>query len=381
VEQKPGINRYFQAFDCSQVNFDFKRTKVAMYHKVKILWAVYFLLGGFCPLLAQQKDSSLPGEREWIEGLLKQNKVPAVGIGIIKEGALTEIKVYGELKKGTPAPYNTIFNVASLTKPVVAMLTLTLVNKGLWKLDEPLSRYWTDPDVVADPRSKTLTSWHVLTHQTGFMNWRWLHKTKKLTFDVDPGTKFGYSGEGFEYLKHALEHKFRKSLIQLVDTFLFSPLQMSETKFVWDSTVDERRFALWHDAAGNNAYTTYKRKDASAADDLLTTIEDYGKFSIAVLKGFGISPALFKNMVTPHAQIKKGDYMGLGWEVMPALRNEEYAMLHTGSDQGVQALVILLPLTKEGMIIMTNSDNGYKLYYSLIPQMLSLGKEIMARAN
>ena len=63
-----------------------------------------------------------------LPGWMKESNVPAVGIGIIENGKLRYTKVFGELKKGTPAPPNTIFQVASLTKPVVEILTLQLVD-------------------------------------------------------------------------------------------------------------------------------------------------------------------------------------------------------------------------------------------------------------
>ncbi|MEA2465793.1 MAG: hypothetical protein QOJ98_3540, partial [Acidobacteriota bacterium] len=111
-------------------------------------------------------------DAQTIEAALKENKVPALGVAVIRDGRLREVKVYGELAAGVPAPYDTIFNVASLTKPVVTMLTLRLVSVGKWDLDEPLANYWTDPDVASDPRAKQLTTRHVLTHRTGFKNWR-----------------------------------------------------------------------------------------------------------------------------------------------------------------------------------------------------------------
>ena len=76
--------------------------------------------------------------------------VPAVGIGLIENGKLKFIEVYGEHQKGNPAPKNIIFNVASITKPVVALTTLKLVLNGNWDLDEPLYHYWVDPDIKND---------------------------------------------------------------------------------------------------------------------------------------------------------------------------------------------------------------------------------------
>src|SRR5688572_8038368 len=91
------------------------------------------------------------------EAAPKEQKVPAVEVGVVRDGRGREVKVYAELADGVPAPYDAIFNVASLTKPVVTMLTLRLVSMGKWDLDEPLAKYWTDPDVAADPRAKQLT--------------------------------------------------------------------------------------------------------------------------------------------------------------------------------------------------------------------------------
>ena len=151
--------------------------------------------------------------------------MPVLGLGIIEDGKLKQIKVFGEIGKGQAAPYNTIFNVASLTKPVTAIVALKLVSLGKWNLDEPVYKYWTDPDIAHDPRNKKLTTRIILSHQTGFPNWRWLSDSKKLNFQFDPGTQYQYSGEGFEYLKKALEKKFHKSLPQLANELIFQPLK------------------------------------------------------------------------------------------------------------------------------------------------------------
>ena len=141
-----------------------------------------------------------PADDDQIQKLLDENKIPALGVGVIRGGKLQQVKVFGKFRRGEPASFNTIFNVASLTKPVLALLTLKLVSAGKWDLDEPLDKYWVDPDLRNDPRHKRLTTRLVLSHRTGFANWRWLNKSKKLEFDFEPGTKYQYSGEGLEYM-------------------------------------------------------------------------------------------------------------------------------------------------------------------------------------
>jgi CubicO group peptidase (beta-lactamase class C family) len=213
---------------------------------------IYFLiLIAICNLSAQQKEKAFIDYQKKVQAWLTMYKVPAVGIGVIEEGKLRQIMIFGDLKKNDPAPYNTIFQVASLTKPVTTILTLKLVSMGLWQLDEPLSNYWVDPDVENDPRHLKLTTRHVLTHQTGFDNWRWLNKSHKLTFNFDPGTNYNYSGEGFEYLRQTLEQKFKMPMEHLADSLLFRPLNMNDTRFVWDDEIDTSRFAAPHDTLQN----------------------------------------------------------------------------------------------------------------------------------
>lgn len=311
-----------------------------------------------------------------ILNLLNENKIPALGIGVIKAGQLKQVKVYGELKKGETAPFNTIFNVASLTKPVVAMVILKLVSLGKWNLDEPLDRYWIDPDIKDDPRHKKLTTRLILSHQTGLPNWRWLNKSKKLEFAFEPGTSFQYSGEGFEYLRKALESKFRNPMERLVDELIFKPLEMHDTRFVWDAGMNDKRFAIGYDKQGN-AYKIIKNSKANAADDLLTTVEDYGKFLVSVLNGDGLSKEILNEMIRHQIKTKGNKYFGLGWEIYD-LGNGESALSHGGSDEGVQTLVFLLPKSKQGLIIFTNSDNGTNVYLKLITEHLKdFGKQII----
>ena len=73
-----------------------------------------------------------------IRDFIKENNIPALGVGVIEKGQIEQIRLYGEIKPGVKAPYNAIFNVASLTKPVTSLVTLKLVRMGDWDLDKPL---------------------------------------------------------------------------------------------------------------------------------------------------------------------------------------------------------------------------------------------------
>jgi len=311
-----------------------------------------------------------------LETWLKENKVPILGLGLINQGKLQEIKVIGDLKSRERAPYNTIFNVASLTKPITALVTLKCISLGKLSLDEPIYKYWTDPDLKNDQRVKLLTIKHILSHQTGFTNWRGNSENGKLHFKFTPGTQYLYSGEGYEYLRKVLEIKFKKSLNQLATELIFEPLKMKDTKYYWDENTDEDRVALGYDINGIS-YETYKRKTENGADDLLTTIQDYGTFLISVLNSQGLSDSIFKEMQTNQISTKNGKHFGLGFEKYD-FKDGNYALSHGGADKGVQTIVFIFPKTKQGILIFTNVDDGYKVYEKILTHYLGdYGKEII----
>jgi len=302
------------------------------------------------------------------ERWLKQKNIPTLGIGYIEDGKINKISVFGELEKGKKAPKNTIWNVASLTKPIVTLITLKLVNSGQWNLDEPIYKYWIDPDVKEDKHHKQLTTRHILSHQTGFKNWRWHDETSqnKLKFYFEPGSNYQYSGEGFEYLKKALENKFKCSLNELADSLIFKPLKMDDTRFYWDKKMDESRFAKWHSTTGE-VYETHKTTEVSAADDLLTTVADYTTFIQHILNGADLSTVLQKELTEEQVRINSLKYWGLGFWIDENInKNSDIALVHGGDDIGVHTIAFMIPNTKQGLVIFTNSDNGTAAFMDVI---------------
>ena len=251
---------------------------------------------------------------------------------------------------------------------------------GVLELDEPVSNYWIDPDVADDPRHLKLTPRYLLTHQSGFDNWRNQTVGKKLVFNFEPGTSSKYSGEGFEYLRRTLEKKFNMPLQQLADSILFKPLNMKDTKYTW-AGIDEPRYALAHDKEGKFIDWTFEREkntEACAADLLKTTVEDYCKFGISVMEADGISEEIFNDMITPH--IKRSNLsQGLGWGIYHGLSNGEYALYHSGHDDGVHSIILLLPESKRGIVVFTNGENGRKVYREAIINSFDIGEELFNR--
>jgi len=171
-----------------------------------------------------------------------------------------------------------------------------------------------------------------------------------------------------EYLRKALENKFQKSLQQLANELIFQPLKMSDTRYICDKNVDTTRLAIGYDKDGN-AYKTIKNDTPNGADDLLTTIEDYGNFLISVLNADGIEKKVYNEMISKQVASSKRKHFGLGFEIYD-LGHNEFALSHGGSDKGVQTIFFILPKTKQGLLIFTNSDTGVNVYEKILKHYL-----------
>jgi CubicO group peptidase (beta-lactamase class C family) len=203
-----------------------------------------------------------------------------------------------------------------------------------------------------------------------------------LKFDFAPGERFGYSGEGYEYLRRALEAKFKMSLNRLTDSVLFRPNHLTDTRFIWDQTISLERFAVGHDTTGR-PYDVYKNQEANGANWLMTTISDYTRFSAMVIRKGQLSPGIFEQMITPLTTVNasKQVYWGLGWAIIKGLKNEEYALMHGGGGQGVACSVILLPESKQGLVVLTNGDRGSEICNKILMHYFDCGEEILSRVR
>ncbi|WP_266180509.1 serine hydrolase domain-containing protein [Dyella humicola] len=300
--------------------------------------------------------------------LLADNGVPSVSIAHIEHGKVVFVAAYGSQSPGVPATEATLYNVASLTKPVTAQVMLRLVSEGKVSLDEPMYTYWLDPDIARDERAKLLTPRYSLSHQTGFPNWRRM-TGGVLTFKRPPGQAFGYSGEGYEYMKRFAENKLRTPFETLAETQVLQPLGMTDTAYTGRPWF-KGRIAVPTNAQGKVLEPEIADK-AFASDMLYTTARDYAKFMQAVLDDTGLTPAVAQERIRIQVRekipkcmpIKTGcpddEGMGLGWEVIRF--GDDTYLMHDGSDEGVATLVYLSLKDRNGTVILTNSDNGKKL--------------------
>jgi CubicO group peptidase (beta-lactamase class C family) len=331
----------------------------------------------FAPLAKSEKliaqlEKSIPQ-------LMKDGEVPGLSIAIIKDAKVIWQQSFGVANSATKQPVNenTIFEAASLSKPVFAYAVLKLVEKGKLDLDTPLVKYLPKPYLETDERAGLITTRMVLTHTTGFPNWA---MGQPLKTQFNPGERFSYSGEGFVYLQKVVEHVTGLQLDALMQREVFEPLGMTSSSFVWMDKYENLK-ATGHDSAGN-AKPLRKYSQAIAAGSLHTTTADYAKFVVAMMKGKGLKKETFKQMLGQQTKVDEGCsnciankpvgkfsnsiFWGLGWGLQQTENGK--AFWHWGDNNGdTHCFVIASEKQKSGVLIFTDSANGH----SIIPEIVS----------
>lgn len=320
-------------------------------------------------LAMKSVDASVP---TW----LAEHGVPSIAVAYIEDGAVQWTRVYGQQSAGVPATASTLYNVASLAKPVFAEVVLRLVADGRLSLDEPLATHWVDPDVSGDPRHEELTLRLALSHRTGFPNWRY-QDGGQLRFKANPGTALGYSGEGYEYAKKFIEKKVGMPFDSLARRYVLDPFRMANTSFT-RQTWFEHRIALPNGPEGTYGNPSFQ-SPASAADDLYTTVGDYAAFLVGVMNRTALSRDVANARDSLHVVNRSAmppcdstvvSYcprrigMGLGWEILEF--PDQIVRLHTGGDWGESAMAFYFPKRRAGAVVLTNGARGMKLILGVI---------------
>ncbi len=346
-----------------------------------ILIAFLFVLVLSCGSKKDHSESTEKKHQDPFEKLAENiplwmefHDVPSISVSVIEEGKLVWSGVFGQQDATTQATDSTLYLSASIAKPLTAEIFLRLASMGEVSLDEPMAPYWLDPDIADDPRSQLLTPRHVLTHQTGFKNWRRM-TGGVLRFERQPGVKMGYSGEGLRYLVRFVEKKLGRPFNDLASEVLFAPEKMNHTA-LQDQDWYQGRLAWPYFPEGRWMEPVPVEK-AFGAGGLRTTTADYAKFILSVMNGTSVNEELRKEQfqislnqnehclesaTVPEACPEQLGF-GLGWYVYAF--EDDTIIGHTGANMGERTLAVFSPAKQSGLVAMSNGSNGNHVIYKV----------------
>jgi CubicO group peptidase (beta-lactamase class C family) len=246
-----------------------------------------------------------------VSGLMKAADVPGVGLALFNHGKIVYLKAYGfrDKEKHLPLTVDSVMSGASFTKAAFAYMVLQLADKGTLDLDKPVYQYLPKPlpeypnyaDLTNDARYKRITARMLLSHASGFPNWRAFEDDRKLKIHFEPGSRYAYSGEGIDLLQLIVESVTNRPLEELMQTFVIQPFGMIRTSMVWQDRFDGD-YANGYDEYGRSL-GPQKRPKADAAGSMLTTPRDFASFLQAVMAGKGLSNRMREQMLSPQIRI------------------------------------------------------------------------------
>ncbi|HKB71869.1 MAG TPA: serine hydrolase domain-containing protein [Thermoanaerobaculia bacterium] len=246
-----------------------------------------------------------------VRSLMQAGRVPGLGLALVREGRLAYVNAYGmaNVEKNRPLAADTVMYGASLTKLAFAYMVMQLVDEGVIDLDRPIAAYLKKPlpdypkyaDLAGDSRWKALTARILLSHTSGFPNFRFLNPDEKLDFKFDPGTRYAYSGEGINLLQFVIEEGLGRDVGAEMQRRVFERFAMKRTSMTWrDDFADN--VADGYGVDGKPQPHDH-RSHVRAAGSMDTTIADFARFLAGLVRGDGLSPASRAEMLRPQIAI------------------------------------------------------------------------------
>lgn len=313
--------------------------------------------------------------------LLENPGVKAISVAVIQDARVVYREVVGMVDPTSKQAVNerTVFRGASLSKPVFAFLVMKLAEEGILDLDRPLVQYLDRPlpefadyrDLEADDRYRLLTARIILSHRSGFPNWRIMNPGRRLDFKFTPGEQFKYSGEGYRLLQMILEQITGKAFNDLAREKVFGPLAMNSASYLWERRFDGN-FAV-DLGTGLRSLILQTKTVPNSAGSLLSNAADYARFLAAVIAGQGLKRGSVETMLKRHVGVtstslhapqgtdpgirEKIDLgWGLGWGRFRCPAGE--AVFHTGREEGCDCYAVYFLEHGIGLVVFSVTNES-----------------------
>ena len=333
----------------------------------------------------ERKIVALPGPRPGprlapLAERMRDMRIPAVSVAFIEDGRVKWARAFGEAVAGSGrrATPGTRFQAGSMSKAVAAAGALRLVDRGRLSLDEDVNlrlRAWRVPPAPPALSSGKVTLRRLLSHTAGLtlsaypgygagraaptlvqsLRGETPAATAPVRLFAAPGARLAYSGGGYSVAQLLMTEAAGADFPRLMQRILLRPAGMGRSVF---GIPDGGDFAGGHDANGVPIAGGGNFYPEMAAAGLWTTPSDYGRFLIALQEARAggrnalLKPATALAMTTPLL----ADY-GLGVTVME--RGGRPIITHGGANEGFECrFVAFLDGSRQGLVIMTNGDNG-----------------------
>jgi CubicO group peptidase (beta-lactamase class C family) len=332
--------------------------------------AIFALLIGAYLIWALQNlqlDSAKPRSTKAVAvELIERKLLPSISFAVIENGQIGDVQTVGiaDFATGERVTNDTLYEAASLTKPVVAELARRLHKQGLFDLDEAVSDTIALDRIADRVARKKITPRHLLSHSSGLPNWsgdnRNPARTDALELRFEPGSAFQYSGEGYGILLAFLEAKSGRSADTLARE-LFSELGMTHSTLI--GLGHKGSFARGHWGVSPDRQP-WKTPAPVAAYSLFTNAKDYARFVQYVMKNHVAGRVSGDPFVAAHINVVAAsadqNAEALGWSLgWGTLRQKNRTIYFQWGDNGAfRSFAAFDPKTGNAIVYFTNGSFG-----------------------
>lgn len=312
---------------------------------------------------------------EKLQDLLVSRDVIGASVAVVSQGNVDVVSAgLRDIETNSPVTRDTVFDAASLTKPLISYATLQLADAGVISLDEPLASF-VRPVVTDDPRARSITARHLLTHTAGLQN---LRDKDPIRMFYAPGNWFSYSSVGFMYLQTAIEARTGEPLEATVRRLVFDPLGMELSSLEWRGAFSTNE-AVPHESGAR--LSGHRVPSANASYSLKTTATEYGAFLSAVLSGARLKKQTWQDWFSPAVMLPQGALIQLdgpphaqepniGWGLGWGLEPEFARFFQWGKMIGMRAFVMGNSESNSGFVVFANCNTGLRLIQPLADILL-----------
>jgi CubicO group peptidase (beta-lactamase class C family)/poly-gamma-glutamate capsule biosynthesis protein CapA/YwtB (metallophosphatase superfamily) len=332
---------------------------------VRSILATSLLLTWALRVAAEDTAALIAALDSRIPEVMEKHHVPGLSMALIRDNQIVWTGTFGVRVAGEPARVDeeTVFEAASMSKPLNCYAVLKLVELGQFDLDRPLDAYLAEPYLADESAAYKITARMVMLHRTGLPNWRegsW-RNGDPLHVKSEPGSRFSYSGEGFLYLQRVIEQLTQQPLDKWMEARVLRPLKMHRSSYRWQKAL-ETNFAGGHDKNGRVKEKRRFYDQSNAAFSLYTTPTDYARFLMEIMNGersaeHSLKVDTLRWMTTLQVEPEKDaprSRRSLGW-IVDAARDGGHVR-HTGTNgAGFHCVARFKPERKSGCVIMTNN--------------------------
>ncbi len=368
---------------------------------IKILFAVILISG--CSTAPQKPDQIRPGNYDYLKEHIswltkkemKKNQVMGVSIAIIDNQKIAWAQGFGyaDIKNKVPATSETVYRIGSISKLFTVMATMQLAEQGKVDIDQPLKKYLPQFSIKNRfPDSGAITLRAMMTHHSGLPNdmpkgaftseppSTLLYRLKDEYIAYPTNYVLAYSNVAMALLGLVVEQVSDIEFCEYLDQSFFASIGMQQSSFKLTSEI---KSLLSHGYRNGKENKQIHLRDV-AAGSMYSNVLDLSRF-IKMLFAKGkvgerqvLQPGTIDEIFRPQNEAVTLDFeqrIGLGWFLIYAGKTRVKVATHAGNMPLFHTTLAILPEKKIGVVVLTNSAEGRRIYDKIAGEALKLAIE------